>query len=265
LKPADQLSNVENLPSLVKKVAKCSHCGNVERTWTEHAPTVYRCDTCDSLVAAHILWPLTSGITGKKSDDDKISKRGRKPKTPTDPFFVFEQVDGKSVYTGPFKDMAKAQRHAAGHGTVTQQQAIPPGSTVRSAPKVVQPWDVMGEAIATHLFGAKDKAGINAVFGRVGPILHGDKRSGNCNGLIAYEMERQGKDKADLDYVKLAADVAEFWKWHRRVKPTVQELKVCFKVVDAWQEWRGKQKPTINMADYDIVEPDNYISPGPAR
>lgn len=127
------------------------------------------------------------------------------------------------------------------------------------------PWDAWGEAIATHLFGAKDKAGVNAVFGRVAPILHGDKRSGNCDGLIAYESERQGKDKADLDYAKLATDTAEFWKWHQRVKPTVKELKVCFKVVDAWQEWRGKQKPALDMSQYTIIEPDNYISPTPAR
>jgi hypothetical protein len=131
--------------------------------------------------------------------------------------------------------------------------------------KAPPPYDGWGEAIATHLFGAKDKAGVNAVYGRVAPILHGDKRSGRCNGLIAYECERQGKDKADLDYAALAKDTEAFWKDFQKRNPNCQ-LKDCAKVVDAWQAWRGKPQPKpFNPDEWKIVEPDMYVVPGPAR
>lgn len=129
--------------------------------------------------------------------------------------------------------------------------------------KTPQPYDVLGEALARNLFGAKDKAGVNAVYGRVAKILHGDKVSGRCEGLIAYEMERQSKDKADLDYVALAADTDTFWKDYRRANPDCQ-LKDCAKVVDAWQLWRGKAKPKVEE-HYEMVEPDMWVAPGPAR
>lgn len=102
-----------------------------------------------------------------------------------------------------------------------------------------QAWDVFGDEIARVLFHAKDRAGVNAVMGRVAPILHGDKRGGRCIGLIEYECQRQVKTRETLDYLALTLDVTTFDAW--RAKTDKMCAKDCAKVLDQWQEWRTAQ------------------------
>lgn len=188
-------------------------------------------------------------------------KSKRKAKTLTDPYFVFQTIDGKSVYTGPFKALEAAKRFASGHGTVTQRQAIPPGATTRPVPKVVQPWDVLGKAVARVFFGATDDASINAVFGRVAPILHGDKRSGRCIGIIEYECQRQKRARDELDYEALAAFAPVVWAYYQTKNPD-KPLKDCAKIVDYWQARRALDIPNTSRAHFEEKGPNPY-NPNP--
>lgn len=180
---------------------------------------------------------------------DKPAKR------PTDPYYVFQTVDGKSVYTGPFKGLEPAKRFAAGNGTVTQKQAIPPGAAVRPVPRAVQPWDALGKAIARTFFGATDDASVNAVMGRVAPILHGDKRGGRCMGIIAYECERQKVARDALDFAALTAFVTEVWNYYQSQCPG-KPLKDCVKVLDYWQASRVRE---MGVA---MSQPSKPVRPG---
>lgn len=117
----------------------------------------------------------------------------------------------------------------------------------RDKPKRVrkaQPTDPLYEAIALNILGVTDAAGREAAGWRIGQIMNGDKRSGRCGGMIAYEQARQGND--DLDYATLARDVRDFWKWFITAHPGM-ELRDCAKVMERWAEWRSSVKPVIEV------------------
>lgn len=164
------------------------------------------------------------------------------------PWYVFCVMDGKNVYVGPAPTRKAAEKHAKGCGVLTQRQAIPPGSPVvpwsqiPPAQRKAQPWDGLADEIARVFFEARDRAGMNAVMGRVGPILHGDKRSNRCGGILAYECERQGVSRDQLDYPALVAFVQRVWTYFQAKNPG-KELKDCAKVLDNWQACRGLQAP----------------------
>lgn len=215
---------------------------------------------------------ISQGANAPASERDSVKafqpafteepKPKRKPKTPTDPYYVFQTVDGKSVYTGPFKGLETAKRFAAGNGTVTQKQAIPPGAAVRPVPRPVQPWEALGKAIARTFFGATDDASVNAVMGRVAPILHGDKRGGRCMGIIAYECERQKVDRERLDFAALAAFVPVVWAYYQTKNPGLP-LKDCAKVLDYWQARRVLDIPAAAKPPLEEVRGGNPYNPNP--
>ncbi len=126
------------------------------------------------------------------------------------------------------------------------QQAADKRTAAKAAkikpPRKAQPYDVLIDAVATHLFGAKDRASINAVGGRAGKIIHGDKNGVQCIGLIAYECQRQNRERDELDYNQLADDVGLFLKWLRHGYPDIKEVKDCMKVLDYWQKFRNTMK-----------------------
>lgn len=118
-----------------------------------------------------------------------------------------------------------------------------------------RPRNAVGDAIARSFFNASDEAGINAVFGRVAPILHGrDYRTGRCDGLYAYEQERTGEKKLDLD--KLATDVATFAEWFGKTYSDLN-VKDCAKFMDYWQEWRGSGSKVVRRN----VDANGLVSP----
>lgn len=119
------------------------------------------------------------------------------------------------------------------------------------APRKAQPYDGLIDAVATQLFGATDRASINAVGGRVAKIVHGAKNGETCIGLIAYECERQGRERNELDYNQLADDVEVFWGWMRREHPDIKEVKDCMKVLDYWQKWRNTEVKVSNKWMFD--------------
>lgn len=112
-----------------------------------------------------------------------------------------------------------------------------PSKGKRRAERKPLEWDVLTDAICTHLLGAKDRAGINACAWRAGKIMHGDKSRPDIVGLREYEYERQRV--ASLDYEALAKDVPVFMAWYRKRCPGC-DLKDAGKFMDYWQEWRGQ-------------------------
>jgi DNA-binding MarR family transcriptional regulator len=96
--------------------------------------------------------------------------------------------------------------------------------------------NVVLDAIATHLFGAKSRADINAVAVRAALILSGDSRRG-CDGLLCYETERLGHEP---DREQLAADVGLFWRNFKKHHPDL-DLKDCQKFMEWWVKFRVAQ------------------------
>jgi hypothetical protein len=153
---------------------------------------------------------------------------------------------------GPYSNAVKAG------GIFTQGEALPPDAVIVAA---TRPRDPLFDAIATHVLGAKDDAAIKAVGWRVGQILHGDKRTGRCEGLLAYECERQGK--TEVDRQSLADDVPLFWNDFKQSHPDL-ELKDCAKFIEHWVKWRGK---TASAAPIQVsfIEHDDWVAPSEVK
>lgn len=104
-----------------------------------------------------------------------------------------------------------------------------------------QPWDDLANEIGRVFFGAKDPAGVSAVYGRIAPILHGSAKT-ECIGILQYECERQHKLRDELDFAELKTFVVKVWAFYQSKNPGMQ-LKGCDKVLDNWQACRGLQVP----------------------
>jgi hypothetical protein len=214
---------------------------------------------------------LPQGHTGS---DPQSKDSEPAPAVKLDGWYV---VRGDTAW-GPQASYAQCERIvAAGGGIVTQGQALrlsgkrvltPLPEPDASKPQEAlaqrkraaarpRPRNLVGDAVARAFFGAKDEAGIEAVFGRVAPILYGDKRGGRCDGLFAYEKARSGRE---IDHQALAADVYVFKAWLHRTKPDIRELKDCAKFIDHWQEWRGLVQERSNGWHFDDLQ-GVWISP----
>lgn len=152
---------------------------------------------------------------------------------------------------GPYSNTVKAG------GAFVQGEVLPPDAVI-VAP--TRSRDLLFDAIATHVLGAKDNAAISAVGWRVGQILYGDKRTNRCKGLLAYECERQGK--TEIDPHALADDVPLFWKDFKQNHPDL-ELKDCAKVMEYWVKWRGKVAATPIQVSF--IEHDDWVAPSEVK
>lgn len=130
--------------------------------------------------------------------------------------------------------------HASGKNGTLNGQKLPDDlyskTTTKdsSSPKRTPPyWQPWWDAIATICFGAKSRASINQKT-EIIPILQGSKAR-KIPGLIAFEEERQGLPRRELNYTQLALDTAVFWEW---VKGKFDDLKDASKWGNRWSEWR---------------------------
>lgn len=125
-------------------------------------------------------------------------------------------------------------------GEAVKDKPLTPGKVLAAAakkPKAPQPADPLFNAIGEHVFGAKDTASRAAVNSRIALIMNGDVKHGRCIGIIGYECLRQNRERNELDYNQLAADVGKWKAWHDSRKTFT--VKDCVTVLDSWQEWRG--------------------------
>lgn len=111
---------------------------------------------------------------------------------------------------------------------------------VKKKPKVKMrtPYNDLQDALAVAIYGAdpNDRAGMNAKMGRVVGLLSG---KGDSMGLIAYEMERQGVGRFELDYLALAKAVPTFvLYYHANCGNSVSLPATADKFVDWWSKWR---------------------------
>jgi hypothetical protein len=113
------------------------------------------------------------------------------------------------------------------------------------------------------LYNATTDAQIRALGqkgGRIGQIINGDKRSKRCDGLLAFERDRQ---QAEPDRTALAVDVALFWAWYTQKHPDL-ELRDCVKFIEHWVTWRASNPntPAVKRADPNcpICEGFGYVA-----
>lgn len=174
---------------------------------------------------------------------------------------------------GPAPSYAAAQRYTEAHGgTIIQGQIIgarriegwPKADAANKAakpeptPKADKPHmaqasaPVFDEMVVGLSKAKKITPEARGVWGgRVGQILHGDKRDPDCTGLIAYECIRQGKAINELDYAALARQVKLFWDSFRKNHPDI-DLAGCQKVLEWWDKFRVAQ---------DKITPATFAKP----
>lgn len=127
------------------------------------------------------------------------------------------------------------------------------------APRPPQAADPVRDAVVECWSGrAPQKEDFVAWSGRAAKVVFGDKKSGRCDGLLAYESIRQGKAREQLDCTALAADVKAFWKAFKAQHPEL-DLKDCERWLERWATWRASQvkQQEVKVLDYD----DSYVWP----
>lgn len=133
---------------------------------------------------------------------------------------------------------AKAPAMEAHEETVKAPKPASPSSTTppTPSPRKGQPSDVFFKAVALCAYGSE----VTYDGKMVGFIMYGNPKL-KCPGLIAYECERQGVTRQDLDYAALGRDVQAFWKWLKAKYTNLTALVECNRWYDYWRTWRSLQ------------------------